>query len=184
MTATNIADDPVHHPAGTADLAVLAEIRRESAPFKGALSVPDGRAGYDEMFEAIRPAAGIGHERWSGDGLTGVWCRVQPARTDAVLLYLHGGGYGLGSAWAYRHFAGQFAGRTGVDAFALDYPLAPEHPFPAALDAAKSAYAMLAASGYGKIAIVGAGIAGLATAFELSKTPEQRARLRRLALGE
>ena len=62
------------------------------------------------------------------------------ARTDAALLYLHGGGYICGSANGYRTLAAQLARAVGVPAFAIDYRLAPEHPFPAALDDALEAY--------------------------------------------
>ena len=61
----------------------------------------------------------------------------------------------MGSARAYRHFAGQFAARTGVAAFVPDYPLAPERPFPAAVDAAQAAWRGLAAQGVSEIALVG-----------------------------
>jgi acetyl esterase/lipase len=73
----------------------------------------------------------------------------------ARILYLHGGGYVLGSAQALTHFASQIAARAGADAFVPDYRLAPEHPFPAAIDDAVAAYRGLVAEGPEKIVVVG-----------------------------
>jgi acetyl esterase/lipase len=53
-----------------------------------------------------------------------------------VIIFIHGGGYGLGSAKAYRNFASQIALRTSVSVFVLDYPLAPEAVLPKALNLA------------------------------------------------
>ena len=57
--------------------------------------------------------------------------------------YLHGGGYMLGSAFGYRPLAGALAAAAGTGALVPDYRLAPEHPFPAALDDAVRAYRWL-----------------------------------------
>jgi acetyl esterase/lipase len=72
-----------------------------------------------------------------------------------VILYLHGGAYVLGSAHAYRHLAGQVAARANAVAFAADYRLAPEDPFPAAVGDAVAAYRGLVESGARTIALVG-----------------------------
>jgi epsilon-lactone hydrolase len=58
----------------------------------------------------------------------------------ATLLYLHGGAYVLGSAFGYRPLAGALALAAETAALVADYRLAPEHPFPAALDDAVQAY--------------------------------------------
>jgi acetyl esterase/lipase len=60
-----------------------------------------------------------------------------------VVLYLHGGGYVVGSAYGYRPLVGALVVAAGVDALVPDYRLAPEHPFPAALEDALSAYRWL-----------------------------------------
>lgn len=65
---------------------------------------------------------------------------------DAVVLYLHGGGYVIGSPRSHRHLAADIAVAVGARTFTLDYRLAPEHPFPAALDHAVAAYRWLIAS--------------------------------------
>jgi monoterpene epsilon-lactone hydrolase len=60
------------------------------------------------------------------------------------ILYLHGGGYIVGSAYGYRALGGALVAAAGVGAIVPDYRLAPEHPFPAALEDALSAYRWLA----------------------------------------
>ncbi|MEV6639098.1 alpha/beta hydrolase fold domain-containing protein [Amycolatopsis sp. NPDC051371] len=60
-----------------------------------------------------------------------------------TLLHLHGGGYISGSAFGYRPLAGALAAATGATVLVPDYRLAPEHPFPAALDDAFRAYRWL-----------------------------------------
>lgn len=66
-----------------------------------------------------------------------------PARGHAVILYFHGGGYRMGSAWASRSFASHLAAVCGAEVLVVDYRLAPEHPFPAAVDDAVTAYRWL-----------------------------------------
>ena len=73
-------------------------------------------------------------------------------RRDRVLLFLHGGGYASGSARGYRAFGGILAAAAGMRAVIPDYRLAPEHPFPAALDDAFAVYeALLEQSAAGTI---------------------------------
>jgi epsilon-lactone hydrolase len=77
-----------------------------------------------------------------------------PTRT---ILYLHGGGYYFCSPKSHRSLVFQLAARSGARTFSLDYRLAPEHPFPAALDDALAAYRRLLADGTPPDSIVVAG---------------------------
>jgi acetyl esterase/lipase len=97
--------------------------------------------------------------------------RDPSAITDAI-LYLHGGAYCVGSPATHRAIVSHLARRTGARVFAAAYRLAPEHPFPAAVDDAVAAYrALCDADGVpGRIAIVGDSAGGglaLATALRL-----------------
>ena len=73
-------------------------------------------------------------------GVPGLWADAPDAGAAGVLLYLHGGGYTLGSARSYRQLAASIAAAAGTALFSADYRLAPEHPFPAASDDAVAAY--------------------------------------------
>ncbi len=81
----------------------------------------------------------------------------QDADTTSAVLYLHGGGYTVGDPGSHRALAAHLAAAAGVPVHLLDYRLAPEHPFPAALDDAVAAYDALLASGLDpeRIAVAG-----------------------------
>ena len=76
-------------------------------------------------------------------GCSGEWLRPAGAAAGSVILYLHGGAYITGSCHTHRGLAGHLATAAGLDCFLLDYRLAPEHPFPAAVDDAHAAYLAL-----------------------------------------
>jgi monoterpene epsilon-lactone hydrolase len=93
---------------------------------------------------------------WVGD-LRAEWLSTPGADRNAAILYLHGGGYVIGSLDSHRHLVAE-AGRAAASwALSLDYRLAPEHPFPAAVDDALAAYRFLLARGIrpSRIAIAG-----------------------------
>ncbi|WP_194898004.1 alpha/beta hydrolase [Catenulispora pinisilvae] len=89
---------------------------------------------------------------------------VETSQLDpsAVLLYLHGGAYALGSAPDSVGLASDLARRVGARAISVDYRLAPEHPFPAAVDDAVAAYRALLDQGVpsSRIAFVGESAGG------------------------
>lgn len=79
--------------------------------------------------------------------LHGEWLDPEGAVDDAVLLFLHGGGYFFGSARTHRTLTSALARYSRMPVLALDYRLAPEHPFPAGLDDAVAACRALQAEG-------------------------------------
>ncbi|WP_328405611.1 alpha/beta hydrolase [Nocardia sp. NBC_00403] len=95
------------------------------------------------------------------------------ATARGAILYLHGGGYAVGSLATHRSLAARLAHETGCTVYVLDYRLAPEHPFPAGLDDAELAFLELVESvGYrpDNIALAGDSAGGglsLATAQRL-----------------
>ena len=72
-----------------------------------------------------------------------------PVARDAAVLYFHGGGYCMGSLDSHRDLVGRIALASGVPVVSLDYRMAPEHPFPAAIDDALAAYTELLEMGIG-----------------------------------
>jgi monoterpene epsilon-lactone hydrolase len=90
------------------------------------------------------------------------------SRQDRHVLYFHGGAYRLGSPATYRHFTWRIATAACAHLLMVDYRLAPEHPFPAALDDAVSAYRwLLANKGHAKRLVVMGDSAGGGLALAL-----------------
>jgi acetyl esterase/lipase len=149
--------------------AVLAAIGQRFASFSGSL-----RDAYDAMIAETPIAEGVTLEAVDQNDVQGWWVRPAGAPAGRAILFLHGGAYGLGSAKAYRGFASQIVVRAGVAAFVADYPLAPEHPFPAAFEAAVAARRWLETLGVAQIALVGDS-AGGALALAALNEPEANA---------
>jgi epsilon-lactone hydrolase len=100
---------------------------------------------------------------------------VQPAsrRSGEAILHLHGGWFNAGSAKAYRHLVAHIAARAGTRAFVPEYRLAPEHPFPAAVDDVLAAYRGMKESGIRRLAVTGDSAGGnLALGLASSVTAE------------
>jgi monoterpene epsilon-lactone hydrolase len=90
--------------------------------------------------------------------LGGQECEIatpEQSREDVVLLYLHGGGWTVGSPATHRSLVARLASRMQMPAWSIDYRLAPEHPFPAALDDCVSAYRALLDDGHQRIVVAG-----------------------------
>jgi acetyl esterase/lipase len=92
-------------------------------------------------------AADVQREAVDADSVPAEWVVAAGADEERVVLYLHGGGYAIGSPRSHRHLTAAIARAAGTRALLLDYRLAPEHPFPAALDDAVAAYEWLLARG-------------------------------------
>lgn len=90
-------------------------------------------------------------------GVPGDWIRNTRHPQRRTLLYLHGGGYQVGSSQVYREFAAQLARRWQAQVALIDYRLAPEHPFPAATDDGFAAYQSLLEQGVDPKTLVVAG---------------------------
>jgi len=105
-------------------------------------------------------------------GIPAEWVEAPGAAADRVILYLHGGGYVMGSIATHRAMVARIARAANSRALLIDYRLAPEHPFPAAVDDAVAAYRWLVAQGCkpGRIVIAGDSAGGglmLATLLRL-----------------
>ncbi|MBD2716373.1 alpha/beta hydrolase [Microvirga sp. STR05] len=87
-------------------------------------------------------------EDTSVEGMPAEWLRPAGAPAHRVLLYLHGGGYVMGSLNTHRALVGALAQSCQLNALAINYRKAPEYPFPAALDDARLAYDWLLRNGY------------------------------------
>src|SRR6266404_1972965 len=129
--------------------------RIKSQPQNPNASIEKRRAGMEWISEHV--ASDVSCEPVNAGGVPAEWIAAPGAVQDRVILYLHGGGYVIGSINTHRAMIARIARASNAKALALDYRLAPEHPFPAAVDDATAAYKWLLAEGYkpGKIVIAG-----------------------------
>jgi acetyl esterase/lipase len=134
---------------------VISLIRaRATAPRK---SLEDDRLSYETMLSAMTLDDDVATERVGAGGVPAEWV-VAPRSDDAsVMLYLHGGGYVLGSMRTHRVMLSHLSRASGFKVLGLDYRLAPENPFPAPVEDALAAYRWLLWSGYDPRKIVLAG---------------------------
>jgi len=126
-------------------------------PPSSSLTTEQRRAQYDRAERVFPTPADVAIERVTVPERPAEWLRPPGGRADAVVLYFHGGGYVIGSPRSHRHLAAAIARAAGAPALLLDYRLAPEHPFPAALEDAVAAYRWLLGRGLapGRIVLAG-----------------------------
>lgn len=148
------------------------------------ISVGDARARANKRLWTPKVPAGFRLRVTGGEAATplaGEWIEPQhpaPGRQPRLIFYLHGGGYYFCSPATHRAITFGLASRAAATVFALDYRLAPEHPFPAALDDSVAAYRALLAAGTdpGSIVIAGDSAGGglaLATLVALRDAGER-----------
>ena len=90
-------------------------------------------------------------------GIPAEWIAAPGVANDRVILYLHGGGYVIGSINTHRELINRFSKAANARVLALNYRLAPEHPFPAAVEDATAAYRWLLSQGIQPNRVVVAG---------------------------
>ena len=115
----------------------------QSTPLLLTLPLDQQRLAYDALSSVYPPPEGTEVDDVDAGGVPAELVRAPGARRDAVVLHLHGGGYGIGSAVGYRGFAGRLSAAVGASVLVPDYRLAPEAPFPAAVVDARRAYCWL-----------------------------------------
>ena len=118
-------------------------------------SVPDMRAAMEEL--AAPPDPDVKSERVIANGVNAEWITAPGSVADRAVLYLHGGGYVTGSLRTHRDLMGRICRAAQARVLGLDYRLAPEHPFPAAVDDALAGYRFLLGQGLSPKRIVLAG---------------------------
>jgi monoterpene epsilon-lactone hydrolase len=115
------------------------------------------RRDFDAAFSQYGIARDVTVEPVNANGVRAEWTSTPADDRDAALLYVHGGGYVIGSLDSHRHLVSEAGRAAKTWALALDYRLAPEHPFPAAVEDAVSGYRYLLSRGIRprRIAIAG-----------------------------
>ena len=124
----------------------MLELRRQGAG--GARpGVANRRAGMDALFSSLGTTPGVSSDTVDAGGVPAEWVSAPDADAGRAVLYLHGGGYNAGSPTSHRELARRLSAATGARVLVLDYRLAPEHPYPAAVEDATAAYRWLLAQG-------------------------------------
>ena len=138
----------------SAELNKVLELLK-SQPRNPNATVAQMRAGMERVSERV--ARDVTCEGLRIGDIAAEWIVPPEAASDRVILYLHGGGYVMGSIATHRATIARIARAAKARALAIDYRLAPEHKFPAAVEDSVAAYKWLLAQGYkpGKIVIAG-----------------------------
>ena len=124
-------------------------------PSTAGMTIQEQRAGFEMLAAAAPPSDDIQRETVDAGGVPAEFATA--GGDDPTVFYLHGGGYCIGSIATHRDVVARFVRSTGGRALSIDYRLAPEHPFPAALDDATAAYRWLLSTGVDPARVVIAG---------------------------
>jgi acetyl esterase/lipase len=114
---------------------------------KPATTVTEMRANFANGMAAFQAAADVTSTPVEAGGVRAEWIVAPGAVQDRVVLYLHGGGYVVCSVDTHRDLMARISRAAEARVLGVDYRLAPEHPFPAAVQDATAAYRWLVASG-------------------------------------
>ena len=132
---------------------VLGLLRKGAAA--GPMPLEERRAFMDE--KAFPRQEDVAYDSVDVNGVPSLWVTAPGVAQDRVVLYLHGGGYVLGSLISHQDLVARISKAADARVLYIDYRLAPEHPFPAAVDEATTAYRWLLSEGVepSRIAISG-----------------------------
>jgi epsilon-lactone hydrolase len=145
----------VVHPVAPRDQTVMAEMRAIALPNKGKLRGTVARVAFDGIIGSTSAPPGVTFRQDTIRGLDGWWCKPVDPLPNAAILHLHGGWFNWGTAEAFRHLVGHIARSAGATAFVPNYRLAPENPFPAAVDDALACFLGIHERGIRAIAVTG-----------------------------
>ena len=138
------------------ELEAIVRVLR-SGPSLAELSIEEQRAAFDMLTSQFQPAEDVRCERVDAGGVPGEWITTPEAAHERVVYYLHGGGYVMGSINTHRELISRISRAAGARALAIDYRLAPENPFPAAVEDCTAAYRWLLSTGVDPARLVIAG---------------------------
>ncbi len=134
---------------------VIQAIR--SAPDLHGAPIEQRRAAMEAVTAMFPVPDDVTREPVDAGGIPAEWIAAPGADAERVIYYLHGGGYALGSISSHGEMISRLSRASGARALAIDYRLSPEHPFPAAVEDATTAYRWLLSTGVDPARIVIAG---------------------------
>jgi monoterpene epsilon-lactone hydrolase len=152
------AAEMTHTGGDVATAAIDLAIERIRAVYRGwnrDTPVAQMRGDWDAAFGSCKVAAS--RQCVSAGGADGEWIAPANAPLGKVILYFHGGGFRVGSVSSHRELIAQIADACGCRVLGINYRLAPEHRFPAALDDALAAYGWMLDQGIASSSIAFAG---------------------------
>ncbi len=119
--------------------------------------VGQARARFEKTAVFLGGAPDAKCEKVDAGGVPAEWVSAPGCDTGRAILYLHGGGYAIGSLNTHRRLAYDISAASAAKVLLIDYRLAPEHPFPAAVDDAAAAWRWLLQQGFSasRLAIAG-----------------------------
>ncbi len=130
----------------SAELETIIGLLR-AQPLVGSASIEDLRRNLEEAAATVTLKPDVAIERVEVAGLDVEWITIERSEARGVVLYLHGGGYCICSVNTHRDHASRIARASGARTLLIEYRLAPEHPFPAAVEDAQAAYRWLLGNG-------------------------------------
>lgn len=135
----------------------IAKLRAVIAARPRASDIAQMRADADARGKAFGLPADVTVQPVDANGVRAEWTSTPDADPSNAILYLHGGGYVIGSLDSHRHLMAEVGRASGTRTLAIDYRLAPEHPFPAPIEDAVAAYRYLLDTGIkpNRIALAG-----------------------------
>ena len=128
-----------------------------SRPAPAVPEIAQARARFEKMGEFLGRPADAKCETVQASSVPAEWVDAPSCDPQRAVLYLHGGGYAIGSINTHRRLAYDISAASGARVLVIDYRLAPEHPFPAAVDDAAEAWRWLLQQGFdpARLAIAG-----------------------------
>ena len=129
----------------------------KSFPEKKGQTLQERRLDFEERAKLLPVAEGTQSERIIVGDINAEWVFPKKAHESSVILYVHGGGYCVGSVNTHRCIASYIANASRAKILLMDYRLAPEHPFPAAIEDVVHVYRWLLTQGFSNKHIVIAG---------------------------
>lgn len=127
----------------SAELQMVIDLLRSSPPVPRTADWATQRAALEQLTTLAPPPSEVRCTPVDAGGRPAEWVCATGSRDERTLLYLHGGGYCIGSITTHRQLATDLSRAAAARVLLLDYRLAPEHPFPAAVDDAVAAYRFL-----------------------------------------
>ncbi len=121
------------------------------------VTVEETRKGLEKLFGFSKIPKGVKFEKAQCDGIPAAWVIPKNFKNSGVILFLHGGGYMLGSIKTHSPLMARIALASKTKVLAIEYGLAPERPFPHGLEDSIKAYHWLIKEGYDPKKIVIAG---------------------------